>query len=320
MNKEFFSTIYSTLIASTLLVAVFSGCSGASSTMTQDTALTEQLAADPSTVAIYDNKSLNLEEFERRYARSVGGRMEAAGDSLSDYADFLDRYLDFRIKVLHAEDLGLNNDSTIQAEIESYRNQLARPFLLERDIMEPILLDLYEKKQNMVDASHILARVGMAGSPEDTLLAYNKMLAIVDSLEQGIDFGELAYRNSDDPSARGNRIGAKGRLGYFMGGQMVKAFEDRAYSTPAGSHSPIFRSEFGYHILFVHDRRARVPDVWASHIATRPSIKSLEDTTSAEGRIQKSMTGYSKVKTSLSWQRNFPKTLKQRHAAVNLAG
>lgn len=236
-------------------------------------------------VAKFGDQSLGLEEFEEEYARSVGGRDVAAADSLPMYNDFLDRYVDFRLKVLYAKEIGLEQDSTLLAEIDTYRNQLARPYLLEKEILDPILRDLYVRKQNMVDASHILVRAGQAATPEELQVARAKMEAIKDSIDMGIDFNDLAFRNSEDPSARGQRSGARGRLGYFGGGQMVKPFEDRAYSTPVDSVSEIFKTDFGYHILKIHDRRAKVADVWASHIAVRYFKPSTLDTLDSEGRI-----------------------------------
>lgn len=245
-----------------------------------------QMTDDPMVVAQIGQKNLDLAEFETRYARSVGGREVALLDSMPAYTDFLQRYIDFRLKVMYAEDLNLDKDTSLVSEIDTYRGQLARPYLLEREVLDPILKDLYEKKQNMVDASHILVRLGRAASPEEAEAARMKITAIRDSVMNGEDFGELAYRNSEDPSARGNRIGAKGRLGYFIGGMMVKAFEDQAYSTPIGSVSEVFRSDFGYHIIYVHDRKPRTPDVWASHIAIRHFQTSLSDTASSENRAK----------------------------------
>ena len=66
---------------------------------------------------------------------------------------------------------------------------------------------------------------------------------------------------------------------------MVKAFEDRAYSTPVDSVSEIFRSDFGFHIMKIHDRQPKVPDVWASHIAVRYFKPSSLDSLDSEGRI-----------------------------------
>ncbi|MFK7846894.1 MAG: peptidylprolyl isomerase [Rhodothermales bacterium] len=263
-----------------LSLALVAGCSSSSNMST--------VQPDPEhlPVAIFGQESLNLDDFESQYAKSVGNRDIAASDSVPMYTEFLNRYVDFRLKVMYGQELGLNNDSTLNAEIETYRKQLARPYLLEKEILDPILKDLYEKKQNMVDASHILVRVGRSAGPDEVTAAYNKISALKDSVEMGMDFGEIALRNSEDPSAKGDRIGAKGRLGYFVGGMMVKDFEDQAYATPVDSLSEIFRSDFGYHFMKVHDRRIKEPDVYASHIAVRFIPTSSTDTLSSEERIQ----------------------------------
>ena len=239
-----------------------------------------------SVVAMIGQQALTIPDFENRYARSVGGREVAAEDSLQEYEDFLERYIDFRLKVLYAEELGFDKDSSLALEINTYRKQLARPYLMEKEVIDPILLDLYEKQQELIDASHILLSASPNASPEDTLKAYERLTAIIDSFKTGADFGELAYRNSQDPSARGTRRGAKGRLGFFNAGQMVKPFEDAAYATPTDSISNIFRTQFGFHVLYVHARKSNVPDVWISHIATRSVPSAQGDTTTAEQRIQ----------------------------------
>ena len=244
------------------------------------------IADNPNVIATINNEAFTVDDFEARYAQSVGDRFLASQDSLPAYEDFLDRYIDFRLKVLYAEELGLNKDSTLIGEIDTYRDQLARPFLLEKEIIDPILMDIYDKQQSIVDASHILVRIGTAASDEELEQAKSKMEAIRDSIVAGEDFGDLAMRNSDDPSARGNRRGARGRLGYFSAGQMVKGFEDAAYSTPVDSVSRVFRTQFGYHILYVHDKKPSYPDIYISHIATREGLRGIDDTTTAQERIE----------------------------------
>ncbi|MBX2818169.1 MAG: peptidylprolyl isomerase [Rhodothermaceae bacterium] len=267
------------------LIALFvsAGIAGCSSSNVGSTA--EEMA-DPSLVASIGDQKLTIEEFESRYARSVGDRDLAAKDSLETYEEFLDRYVDFRLKVLYAQDLGLESDAGINAEINGYRDQLARPYLLEKEIMDPILLDMYEKEKELVDASHILIRAGTASTPEELEAAETKLTAIRDSIVTGgADFGEMAFTHSDDPSARGNRLGSKGRLGFFGSGRMVKGFEDAAYETPVDSVSRVFRTQFGFHILYVHEKRPRYQDLYVSHIATRDGLRGLDDTTTAEQRI-----------------------------------
>jgi peptidyl-prolyl cis-trans isomerase SurA len=217
-------------------------------------------------VAEFAGERLTLAEFEEQYARSAGSRAAAAADSLEAYEDFLTRYVDFRLKVREARRLGLDQDPELRAEIDSYRDQLAQPYLLEREVLEDIIRDLYEKQQEEVAASHILLMVDEHAAPADTMAAYQRLSAIRDSVLAGqIAFDEAALRHSDDPSKVQNR----GSLGYFTGGRMILAFEEMAYGTPVGEVSPVFRTQFGFHILRVDDRRPASGEIRASHILLR---------------------------------------------------
>ncbi|MFY9135093.1 MAG: peptidylprolyl isomerase [Bacillota bacterium] len=101
-----------------------------------------------------------------------------------------------------------------------------------------------------VRASHIL--VGAEKEAEE----------ILQLLESGADFGELAKERSEDTySAK-----AGGDLGYFPRGAMVPEFERVAFSTPVGETSGIVKSQYGYHILQVTGkmdaRTIPMEDVW----------------------------------------------------------
>ena len=132
-------------------------------------------------------------------------------------------------------------------------------------------------------AAHGARGHGQNAAPDDTLAAYQKMVALRDSVIQGEDFGDLAVRNSEDPSARNPqaKLGYRGHLGIFSAGRMVKPFEDRAYSTPIGEVSEIFRTKFGYHLIYVHDRFAKIPDIRISHIVIRPKGTTAADSAQA---------------------------------------
>lgn len=239
----------------------------------------------PDVVALIDGEPLTLAAFEKEYVRTSGDREAASRDSVDAYADFLDRYVDYRVKVRRARELGLDRDARILEEVDNYRKQLARPYLLEREVTEPLLRDLYEKKQQAVEASHILIRLGKDASPVDTLDAFNRISALRDSVLAGHDFGDLAVKYSEDPSAKGDGLGARGYLGYFSGGKMVKAFEDWAFKTPVGEVSPVFRSPYGYHLIQVKNRIPMPADVRLSHIMVRPRGHSHADTLDALARL-----------------------------------
>ncbi|MDX1740598.1 MAG: peptidylprolyl isomerase, partial [Rhodothermales bacterium] len=237
-------------------------------------------------VAVIDGSPLTLTEFERQYIKTVGSRADAAEDSLAEYQDFLERWVDFRLKVRAAFDAGADEDSALVAELSGYRQQFARPFLLDKTVVDPLVREMYDKQQQMVDASHILIRVDRTASPDDTLRAFNRLEAIRDSVVAGADFGEMAIRHSEDPSASNESGGAgyAGRLGYVRGGRLVPEFEDAAFSIPMGELSHIFRTQFGYHILVVHERAPAAADVRIAHIMITP--ESPEDSTRAWDEVR----------------------------------
>ena len=257
------------VLFSALLIVL--GCAGGPSTTSSE----RSASSSPPIVASLGDTTITLSEFESAYRSSNGGSTPA-DDSLSAYQDFLEQYVDYRLSLRAARSAGFDTLSSLQQEIRSYRDKMARPRLMRSEVYKPLTRSLYRRQKTKVDVSHILARVSPDAPPEDTLHAYQRMQSIADSLARGVPFGDLAYRNSDDPSAqqKGQR-GFRGRLGYIGAGQIVKPFEDRMYSVPPDSTSGVFRTRFGYHILKVHDRRASKPPIQISHIMVRPGADSM---------------------------------------------
>lgn len=246
--------------------------SASADTDSADTELTASPAARDTSVrdtvvARYAGASIPLAELDSAFVASAGGPSSVADSSLSAYRAFLDQYLNYRLKVRAARDAGLDTLRSIRRDVHTYRQKLARPEVLREEVYEPIARTVYERRQHVVDVSHILIRTS-AGT--DTAAARRTLQAIADSLERGVPFAALAYRNSDDPSAReeGAR-GYRGRLGTLQAGQVVKPFEDRMYTLEPGQVSAPFRTKYGYHLLKVHDRRPALPPVELSHILRR---------------------------------------------------
>ena len=98
------------------------------------------------------------------------------------------------------------------------------------------------KKEPEVRARHILVET------ED------EAKAIVAELKKGSDFAELAKSKSKDPgSAEG------GDLGYFTKDQMVPEFSEVAFKLDKGALSDPVKSQFGWHVIKVEDKRERQP-------------------------------------------------------------
>ncbi len=75
---------------------------------------------------------------------------------------------------------------------------------------------------------------------------------LLKQIKGGADFTELAKKSSDGPSAQ-----TGGDLGYFSRGQMVKPFEDIAFTLKPGQVSDPVQTEFGWHVIKVEDKRIR---------------------------------------------------------------
>lgn len=99
-----------------------------------------------------------------------------------------------------------------------------------------------------IKASHILVKLDDDAPDSQREEALKKIETIQQKLTSGDDFSELARKHSEDPSKdRG------GDLGFFSRGQMVKPFEDAAFSLEKGATSGIVKTRFGLHLIKVTD-------------------------------------------------------------------
>ncbi|MEL6845954.1 MAG: peptidylprolyl isomerase, partial [Bacteroidota bacterium] len=214
----------------------------------------------------FDQGAVSKAEFERVYAKNNGGLEKAAAQSADDYREYLDLYVNFKRKVFEAEAMGLDTTPAFKQEFETYRKQLVQPYLSAKEVEDKLIREAYDRSGYLVSASHILIMANQDASPEDTLKAYKRVLALRDSVvNHGKDFADLAAMYSEDPSAKQN----SGALGYFSAFDMVYPFENAAFTTTVGEVSEPLRTRFGYHILKVNDKIKREGTKTVAHIIVR---------------------------------------------------
>ncbi len=93
-------------------------------------------------------------------------------------------------------------------------------------------------------ARHILIKTAATDSAEQKAAKRKKIDEIAASIQAGKDFAELAKKNSEDSSAKQG-----GDLGLFGRGQMIKPFEDAAFSMKEGQVSDVVETTFGLHLI-----------------------------------------------------------------------
>jgi peptidyl-prolyl cis-trans isomerase SurA len=216
-----------------------------------------------STVLTVDGEATSLEEFENIFKKN--NRDSAVTDEALD--DYMELFINFKLKVKEAREMGMDTVSKFRTELDGYRGQLARPYLTDGDMLNGLIREAYDRQCQEVHAYHILVKCEAAATSEDTLRAYNRALALRDRVVAGEDFSTVAKAKdgSDDPSAKDNG----GDLGYFTVFQMVYPFEDAAYKTRVGDISMPVRTKYGYHILKVVDKRPARGEIHVEHIMVK---------------------------------------------------
>jgi peptidyl-prolyl cis-trans isomerase SurA len=227
-----------------------------------------------------DGKPYYTDEFIRVYNKNLD---LVKDDSQKDLDNYLDLFIGYKLKVNKANKLGLQEGKKYQAELKSYRTQLAKNYLTDTKVTQGLIDEAYGRSLKEIKASHILFIVDENASPADTLKAYNKAMEVRKKALAGEDFGKLAAQYSEDPSAKENN----GDLGYFSTFRMVYPFETGAYNTPKGQVSKPVRSRFGYHLIKVNDVRDNRGDITVAHIMiVKPKSEKEEENAKAKSTIE----------------------------------
>ena len=183
--------------------------------------------------------------------------------------EYIELFINFKLKVKEAKNLGFDTVTTFISELEGYRKQLAKPYLRDDQFNEELFDEALERIQFDINASHILVNINDENNDE----ALTKISNIRREILNGkISFKDAAKKYSDDKSAKDN----DGNLGYFTAFMMVYDFETAAYNTEIGELSRPVKTKYGYHLIKVNDRRKAVGERKVAHIMFKIGKNSSE--------------------------------------------
>ncbi len=208
--------------------------------------------------------------------------------------EYLDLFINFKLKVKQAEEMGLDTVASFRTELNGYRDQLAKPYFTDEATLNRLILEAYDREKTDLRASHVFFRLAPDASPQDTMIAYKKAVSAREKLMQGASFESVAVEFSEDPSAKDREAtqqhpflkGNKGDLGFFAVFDMVYAFENGAWNTETDKVSMPVRTEYGYHLIKVTARRPALGKVTVAHIFLAiPKNATAEDSARVHKRI-----------------------------------
>ncbi len=216
------------------------------------------------------NRDVPVSEFE--YLRNKNNSQQQQPQSLDEYVDL---FVNYRLKVAAAEAAGLDTTATFLNEYTQFKNDLARPYLMDKNVEDALIQEAYNHMLENVTVSHIMLDSKQPGAE-----------ALADSLLQLLKSGsanyeELARQYSVD---RGSSIRG-GLMGPVVPGRYPWPFEKASYDTPVGSLSDVVNSGFGLHIIRVEKREPAKGEISASHILRQTRNLSPEDASKQKALI-----------------------------------
>ncbi len=163
-----------------------------------------------------------------------------------------------------AEDKEIGDTAAFKQQLKFDRRKLLMADLLEQvgksALTDEAMHKVYDEavkqigEQQEVHARHILVRAA-AGDEKASDAAKAKIEAVIARLNKGEDFATVAKEVTEDPSGKANG----GDLGYFTKEQMVPEFADVAFKLDKGQISGLVKTQFGWHVIKVEDKRMKPP-------------------------------------------------------------
>ena len=203
-----------------------------------------------------DEAPVYASEFLRVYNKNLDLVQD---ETQKDVDEYLKLFTNYKLKLAEARHLELHEKPTYKRELASYKKQLSKNYITDSKVTDALVKEAYDRMVYEVNANHILVKIDADASPQDSLVAYNKIAALrVRALEEGFEKVRAEVHNGQ------TLFGEK--LGYFGGFRMVYKFENAAFNTPVGAVSDPFRTRFGYHIVNVLEKRKSRGERTVAHI------------------------------------------------------
>ncbi|MDN3030020.1 MAG: peptidylprolyl isomerase [Candidatus Tisiphia sp.] len=216
-------------------------------------------ANEDKVVATYKGGEVKESQIMQQFQSSLDNQPSAKGKKFSDLnaniQEMLVRgYIDTKLLEQEAKNSNIESSKEFQAKLNIVKNQMIQQELMERYVKSHV-------DEKMINAEYDKLVASLKGKEEvkvsHILLATEKeAVNIKNRLNKGEKFAKLAKDLSKDEGSKENG----GEIGYITSGQLVPEFENKALSMKVNEISSPVKTQFGWHIIMVLDKRpAQIP-------------------------------------------------------------
>jgi len=235
--------------------------------------------AEPQALLKVDGREVSYEEFQSGFAKSLPARQQLSEEERAELErSFLVRVVDRELTLAEAERLAITlSEEEVEAAMrearaeypagefrdrlaergldeDAWRRGLAESLLMEKVVREAVSAPVTVSDEEVADyyRSHPdeFSRPEQARARQIVVADEDEGQRVLGELRQGADFAALARRHSLSPDAEEG-----GDLGFFAQGEMPPEFDAVVWGLPEGQFSDLVKSEYGYHIFQVQERR-----------------------------------------------------------------
>ena len=243
------------------------------------TGLQPEQASHSDVLMTINGKPVSAEEFLYIYEKNN----QAGALDPKTMDEYLDMFINFKLKVAEAESQGIDTTEAFKKELKGYRAQATPKYMQDKEALDSLVAMSWGHLAKDRRAAHIaiqcpasadsaaeaaaLAKINEAyervtiGAMKTEKKKVKGKWKTIETRQPVEDFAVVARELSTDPNVQETG----GELGWITPFRYVYPLEEAVYNTAIGAISPVFRTQYGFHIVLVEEERDHI-DVKASHI------------------------------------------------------
>ncbi|MBV9962928.1 MAG: peptidylprolyl isomerase [Parafilimonas sp.] len=190
------------------------------------------------TLFTYGTHPVSKDEFLQAYYKNP----DTTGNKQEKLNEYLDLYVNFRLKLQAAYDEKANTNADLKAEADNFKTQITDNFINQQANIGQLMHEAFVRSQKDILLQQVFIS-SVKGS--DTTAAHAQIVKAYNELKAGRNFDEVATQYSTDSTTKTN----KGTVGYITVFTLPYSIENIVYGLKPGEYSTVYKSSLGYHIF-----------------------------------------------------------------------